>query len=160
MSSFASSKRIPDDPLIRKIYATGLSTTSVTFVNATGAVFSVEANKRYLVEFFIEFRGSNTSTGGIAFAVSAPTSPTRLMYLREAQSNVDTSLIFESGVSNDDTNTATPGVASTSISYFGRVTVMLKNGANAGNVQLRFRSETAAVSVSIENVFGRCTEMP
>lgn len=159
MSSFVSSKRIPDDPLLRKIHVNTLTTTSSSFQNATGAVFSVEANKAYWIEFLIAFRTAATTTG-LGLSITAPASPTELLIEREVQSTTDTAVLLESGVSNDDTNTVSSGVASTSVSYYGKVTVLLVNGANAGDVQLRFRSEVNTSQVTLRRVLGTCLEMP
>lgn len=133
----------------RKPADQAISSTSLT--NVTDLVFPVVANSVYSFEFLVPF-SSVALTTGIGLAVSCPASPALLSYQAEipfAADGVDATWIG-SGTASGDTILST-GVVAINTVYLARLTGVLRNGANAGNLQVQARSEVNASAVTVKS---------
>lgn len=121
------------------------SSTVVALADVTGLSFAVAANTDYIFEFTVLYNTVGATTG-IALAVNGPASPTQ---------------ILGGIITGADSNNVYPGAFSAYdsavISVRGNATLstavvrgILRNGANAGTLILRFASEIATESVTIK----------
>lgn len=116
--------------------ATDQATTSGTAVNATNMVFAIGANEVWAVEWRL---GTTVSGGnGLKIAVTVPAGAGLGATVR----GTSTAILTASG-------TLTANVQSTAS---GPITVyaLIKNGANAGNVQLQFASGDGVVTATLK----------
>jgi len=127
-----------------RITADVTKTTDTTLSNLTGMSFTVEANKNYFYEFNLKVLGN--STADWKFAVTFPSAPTDLWY-HTFGSNPNSS----SDAVNEATTTAGANVLTHGISTETCVGVrgVLRNGANAGTVQLQWAQRTSSGSSTI-----------
>lgn len=134
---------------------------ATTYASVSELVFAVEASKNYVAEFDVVFQAAATTTG-IGFSATAPAAETSLDITQVIVGTISTNTAghFGSGhATADDTGAFTTGVGVASTSYVARVTVLLRNGANAGNLQLRVRSEVAANVTIKAGSFGTMYEV-
>jgi hypothetical protein len=111
------------------------------------------ANTAYTFSYYVLYQSAATGTG-IGLAVSGPASPTSVSYVVQTPlSNTDgTSAIYSGvGTAYDDyvLATATPLANTTFVAHIYGV---IQNGATAGNLVLRYRSETGtAVTIKADS---------
>lgn len=123
-----------------------VSNSTTTLADITGLAFAMEADKDYLVEAFL-FQSAAATTTGIRQALNGPASPTRVAGEWTgwgANANAPLTRGFNA---YEQANTAATDTPST----IGAVKLMaiVRNGANAGNLQLRFASEVGGSAVTI-----------
>ena len=118
-----------------------VTNNTTTFANVTGLSFAVAANKDYLFEAFIIFQSTATATG-IGFGVNGPASPVALAL----ETHIPISLVATTHGSARayDIGTASAGVDTANANLLAKVEGIFRNGANAGNLIIRFKAETAA----------------
>ena len=136
-----------------------ITTSSGSFADATGLLLAVSANTSYFFEFLILWETVTGTNDGPAFAVTAPSSPTFLGTRTEIHVP-STWQTTEWGTGNDATATGVVSVAVADTTYWARVSGTLRNGANAGNVQLRYKSTQSTNAIKIKaGSFGRLTAL-
>lgn len=111
------------------------TTTSTSFVNATGLSFPVLANKKYSIEFYLHL--NKTDSSGLQFQLTGPASPVSVS-------------LRSYGSASSATTTATAqlfafaSASPTFSNYSGDGAIQaigaISNGANAGTVQLQIRA--------------------
>lgn len=123
--------------------ATGANTTPVTL---TGLVWTFEANSIY----FFDWRGRVSpaaATTGCGFQIDVTAAVTEIsMQFFHQLANTGT-LSGGHSISDDSSvgvSSGMPGTSTYPVTGFG----MLRTGANSGTAQLRFRSETSAVTTA------------
>ncbi len=121
--------------------------SNANMADATGLSFSVEANKKYYFEFDVVYQSTNINTG-IALSMSAPSSPTSLVFYGQVWSSVTTSA-FGMGRANDAVAGTASNTDSANTDTLGKITGYLSNGANAGTLIVRFRSSRNGTTVSV-----------
>jgi hypothetical protein len=116
-------------------------TTSGTAVNVTDAVFAIGANEIWSVEFHL---GLTLAGAGAdpKFAVDVPTGATvgGNVHAISGGGAIFREITADATLTSGTINN-TPGMAT--------ISVLIQNGANAGNVQLQFASGDGATSTSI-----------
>ena len=112
------------------IEKTSDQTSNVT-VDDNTLQFSVEANKNYVATFAVTIVMSNGTPVSCSMNITVPASPTRIYYSATCSDDLLNSLSVTSGGSITTTT-------STSNTYTVHIRMLLKNGANAGTVKLRF----------------------
>jgi hypothetical protein len=140
---------------IRKTAQQTFAATS--FADVTGMGFAISANAVYEVEYDMQFR-SATATVGVGLAVNGPASPTSVqgtVLIVAAQAAGALTDIFSAGfVAYDTPNLITLTTNSTSVTYGARLSCLVENGANAGTLIPRWRSETATNTTVEVGSFG------
>lgn len=137
---------------------TNTSTTSV-LQDAADLSFALEANKTYAFRFVV-FYTTNATTTGARFSVNGPASPTFLRFgavqaQGTAQNDNGSQTVYDTLIVS-----ATTGPGTTA--QWGIVEGIVENGANAGNLVLRFVGEnvaSATMTLQAES-FGFIDEMP
>lgn len=115
------------------------ATTSQTNANVTDLVFPVLANIDYSFFFYVMYRCAATAQG-IRLAVTTPASVTRIAYGVSifGVAADGTAAVFHGAGSSSDDSVISAAVAAATTSYIATIHGVLANGANAGNIQLRF----------------------
>lgn len=129
------------------------------YVNVTDLSFAVEANTRYYARFIVKHQAP-VATTGIGFAVTGPAGVTSvdLGVQTIGALTLNTAGHFGSyGAQGYDAGGTTLGHNATNTQYVSVVEVLLVNGANAGTLQLRVRSEVAAIVQVNAGSFGILT---
>ena len=135
-----------------------LTSTVVTFADATGLSFSVAANTTYQYEFHLIYQTAATTTG-IAFAMNGPASPTSivgevLIGVSLTGTSVRYFRAYDSGAASTSIDTANADTHATIRGTF-------VNGANAGTLIVRFASEVGGSTVTLKaGSNGALTVMP
>jgi len=128
------------------VLASTQSTTSTSLVDCTGLSVAVAANATYQIEGFILFQ-STSLTNGIGMSLNGPASPTSIAFNITIARTVSSNAV--SNAKAYDEFTPTTDVAVINTTYFAAINGTLVNGANAGNLQMRFASETGAATARI-----------
>lgn len=116
-----------------------LATSSTTFQDVSGLSFSASANKTYIVRCFVFYTCPAAASGGgaLKLAVNGPSSPTALITAAGTM-NVTA---YDTTINNSTAQTFT--------TTFGfEINFILKNGANAGTVQIRGAQQTSGSGVT------------
>jgi hypothetical protein len=128
------------------------SNSTTTLADVTDLGFPVSANADYWFEFIVVFQTAATTTG-IRLDLNGPASPTYIVWWREIPLSAQTAgtdniqdrqLVAWQG----DAATGSIGVANQN--FVARITGILRNGANAGTLQLQFASEVAGSAVTVK----------
>lgn len=127
------------------VYSYAASNTTknnnTTLVDITGLSFAVAANASYVFQFIVH--ASSNSVADIKFALTGPAAPTGLRWslynIGQTSTLVNSASTFTT-MANYETSGSENGFF-----FIGH----LRNGANAGTVQLQFAQNTADVSNSI-----------
>lgn len=132
------------------------SNNTTTLDDVNDMSFEVAPNQEYSFEFEVPHKSGATTTG-IGLAVSCPTldGSAYLAYEVQIPSGVDgTSQLYSgAGTASDDVVQA-PGVPAADTVLVARVYGVLKNGSNAGQLKLRFKSENTVAVTIMEGTFG------
>jgi hypothetical protein len=133
----------PAAPVSKRTLSDVSDAVIATNTALTDLDFAVAANTDYTFIYYLPFTSTVTTTG-IAFGVSAPTSPTTFGYQVTIPFAADGSAGTwqGSGTSNND-NVISTGAVATGTVYIARIEGILRNGANAGTLQVSFTPETA-----------------
>lgn len=133
------------------------SSTTTSLANVTDLLFAVEAGQVYSFEFWVPF-STPALTTGLGLAVTCPASPGLIAY--EALipiANDGTGGTFHGhGTASGDTILST-AVATINTVFLAHLRGVLRNGVNAGNLQLQFRTEIAGSAASVkQGAWGVC----
>jgi hypothetical protein len=166
MASSGTTKRISTDdmriafgaPLIVVKSADQSSSDASTLSDVTGLSWPIVANGVYVFAFDLWVLAAATTTG-LVIAVNGPTLGTG--YLRYGyETPTSATARWQSAATAFNTALVATGVPSTTTAHLARVKGYLSNGANAGTLQLRMRSEVAGSSVTIQRgSYGKLTRL-
>jgi hypothetical protein len=121
------------------------ATSTGAFVDLSGLAFPAAANTDYDVEaVFIAI--SSAPTRGIGLQLTGPAAPTRVALVYETQY---TTSPYVGVLSINAFSSAAQPADSANVVHINRLRGIIRNGANAGTVQLQFKSEDAAGSVTL-----------
>lgn len=124
-----------------------VSNSTVTLADVTGLSFPVAASSDYEFHFLIPFVSVATTTG-IAVALNGPASPTLLAVKIEVPISATATVDRHTNAYN--TEALGTGVDVASVPRLVQIRGVLRNGATAGTVIARFRSEVAASAVTVK----------
>lgn len=122
------------------------SESGATLVDVTDMVFDVDANTQYEFEFVIPCKTASATTAP-NFAVSCPASPTFITYTLIAYLGATASPLAAGTAS--DMAIGTASLPSANTVYLDILRGVLVTGANAGQIKLRLKSETAGTAVTV-----------
>ena len=123
------------------------ATAVTSYADITDLIIPVSANTRYEIACFFNY-AANATTTGLAIGWTGPASPTLTNGIMSSVLSGGITTGASNSVGND-TGTAT---ASSSLNTAGNTATfrgMWSNGANAGNVQMRFKSEVATANAIV-----------
>jgi hypothetical protein len=124
-------------------------TSSVTtYADVTDLSFSVAASTNYEMECNILYQTAATTTG-VGLSLNGPTSPSFVGGLFSTSSGT-TGGSTSNAFGAYDSGGATTGVTAANTNTFGSFKGYFRNGANAGTLQLRFRSEVASSNAVVK----------
>lgn len=119
--------------------------TSSALADVTGFAFAVEANTDYWFNFYVVYQ--NTDALGVQLAVNGPASPTSIVtFCIYPQSLSGWSLGSANAYNSPVTNTVSP----VNLDTFGQLEGVFRNGANAGNLILRFAPITNGQTMTVK----------
>lgn len=124
-----------------------VASTSVAFADVTGLVVPLLANLDYIIDGWLVFQSAATTTG-LALSFTSPAGCSSLMDLITV-GNIATVVQFRMA-NADDVATATGVVPAATTDTLLRFYAYVRNGANAGNWQLRFATEVAGSQIAIQ----------
>lgn len=116
--------------------------TSTAFADVGDLVVPLKPNRAYVFQAHLIWSSSATTEGG-NFSFNGPATPTNLQWWREVWTSAsahtsERQTTYDSGT----LLTAGPGAAFWPVHLYGHV----ENGANAGNLALRWRAETGGAN--------------
>lgn len=133
------------------------NSSNTTLADVTDLSWSIVASGIYVVEFYIFHVSAATSTG-LVLALNGPASPDRVRYF--VHSPTSATATFHGGATAYDTAIIATGVVSTSVPQGTYMHGYVDNGANAGTLTLRMRSEVSGSNATIqEGSWGRLTRV-
>lgn len=144
--------RIPPSTVIARLTSTQAS-SSTTAGNITQLFAAMEANAIYEVEAFVTFQSAATTTG-LGFGFTSPTGCRPMVEITvpitstAAASQLRT--IFPNATALETGEVLGTGVTAANSNHTAHLRGIVANGANAGNFQLRFRSEVASSAVTLQ----------
>jgi len=121
------------------------TTTSTTFVDATGLSFPVLANKNYALS--LHLLTNKNDANGLQIQITGPASPTKLFY---RITSITTGLT--ASVTDNLTAFSTPSTTGNTFNGDGWICInptpfaFFSNGANAGTVRLQLRAVTGGTA--------------
>jgi hypothetical protein len=128
------------------VMTTGTYTNATTTPsNITGLTFAVLANTNYRMTCNLYFQGS-VNTAGLDIAITGPSAPTTVFYSLDEDSTSATNI--NSVASSFGTKLVAQNITATT-NFHAMVTMGLRNGANAGNIQVQ-GSATGAGTVTVQ----------
>lgn len=132
------------------VVASDSFTFRTSTISAPSLIFAVNANTSYYFDMSILFRSSATGTG-IGLSVTVPAAVKAISYAADIPIAADgtAGVHHGQGTVSDDVILGT-GVEVANTTYMAKLQGMLLNGANSGNIQLRFRSEVQGSTVTIK----------
>jgi hypothetical protein len=138
------------------VLTSDVSNSTTTLADVTGMSFSVTANKAYWFEMDVLATSAST-TAAPQIAVNGPASPTLLYYeiqgfiiLDTYQASATTVPSYVAATAYDTVWAQQTAPSTIGLPLYIRVRGSINNGANAGTVILRLRSETAATAVTVK----------
>lgn len=134
---------------------TTADTTNATtsYANITGLSFSILASTRYRVSCILPY-DANATTTGIGVGWTGPASPTLTRGFMT--SGLTTATVGATTIQGNDTGAVTTASVATTgnIAHFEGI---WSNGANAGTIQMRVKSEVAVASAIIMRTGAMCS---
>lgn len=128
-----------------KLVASDVSNSTVNFADVTGLTFSVSANTVYSFACDLSYTTA-VSTTALQLAINGPASPTAMRY--SVRTSTTATAMHSASQSAYDTNT-NPGTGGGATALPVRISGTLENGANAGTLAIRLRSEVASSAVTV-----------
>jgi hypothetical protein len=122
------------------------TSTSGSFGDVEGLAFTIDADAEYLIECFLHFR-SGSVLNGLGLALNGPASPTAVALWTLIATGLTTMLAGAARAY--DSGTAAGLIDTADADSPAALTGLLRNGANAGTLALRYKSATALLSVTI-----------
>lgn len=120
------------------------SNSTVTPSTVADLVFPVAASAAYNIECNLVTSAAATTTG-VQIAITGPASPTQLTWTRRSCASTTTIRQNQSVAYNVDAATASAGTAR----CVEKISIVLINGVNAGNVGLTLQSEIATSNTTV-----------
>jgi hypothetical protein len=127
------------------------SNSTTTLDDVDEMFFDVDPGQEYEFEFDVPYSSAASGTG-LGLAISGPATPDYLTYSVQifgVTSDGASASFIGAGTASDDVVQG-PSVQQANLVYIARVNGILKNGPNAGQIKLRFKSEIAASAVTIK----------
>lgn len=124
-----------------------VSNNTTTLADITGLNFTILANTDYLLDCDVTYQSAATTTG-IRISLNGPGTPSQLS--ASFMTPVTTTTLGGTSLATYNGGTATSGVAAINTNTNGQFKAMLRNGATAGTLQLRFSSEVGASNVTVK----------
>ena len=128
--------------------------TVVTLADVTQLALPMVANGVYQVDCFVTFQSAATTTGlGLGY-----TSPTGCRCMCEIVVPITSTAIASAlrtffpnaTVATNTGNVLGTGVTAINSNHTARISGIIRNGANAGNFKIQFRSEIAASAITLQ----------
>ncbi len=133
---------------------------TTSFADVTDLSFSVAASTNYEMECAIVYQTGNTGTGSIGYSLNGPASPNHVSGMFVSTQSNSTGGTGSMNFNTYDGGGITGSVAAANADVYGIFKAYFRNGANAGTLQLRFKSETVAVTVTTKaNSYCTLTEL-
>jgi hypothetical protein len=134
------------DPWAWQKLAVDVANSTVTLAAITGLSFTATANTTYLVEVVGAFQSAATTTG-IALALDIPSGSVTGQTLASISAST---IGATEQIADNATTGATSGVRAANANVPVTARFVVAVGATGGNVQLQFRSEIAASTVTMK----------
>lgn len=133
------------------VKATDLANSTTSLADVTDLIAAVDASRTYAFEAFLVWQSAATTTG-IKLSVNTPAAVTTLAFAREIMRSgaVSTDGLESEMVLAADGGTVTADVDAANTNRMARLSGVLINGVNAGNLTVRFASEVGASAVTIK----------
>lgn len=141
----AAWKNCVGDTYVYKTADQSSGTTAITDI--TDLSWSVQANKNYRYKCTIFFAAGATTNGWLVTA-TAPASPA--LFVGQTYGPISATTLGGSQWSANDGGTVTPTSGTTAAANGIKVEGILRNGANAGTVQMRWANELANTTHTIQ----------
>ena len=123
------------------------SSDNVNLADVTDLLFPIVATGIYVVEFYL-FVVSAATTTGLVVALNGPASPDHVRY--GFSSPTSGTALFTAGATAYETALVSTGVKSTTEPTCHKIWGFVDNGANAGDLKLRMRSEVSGSNATIQ----------
>lgn len=144
-------------PLVKYKTADQSNSSNTTLADVTDMAWAMAVSGEYVLEV-ICFVVSAATTTGLVLALNGPASPTAVQYSMESPTSGTAG--FHSGATAYETALVATGVLSTTLPQAVRLWGHIRNGSNAGDLQLRMRSEVSGSNTTIRRgSFGRLTRV-
>jgi hypothetical protein len=121
--------------------------TTVTLADVTGLAFSMLANTDYEFEFLIPFQTAAVTTG-IALALNGPAGT--LLLAAHIMVPISASTQVDRHTNAFNTEALGTAIDVINVPRLARIQGIIRNGANAGNLIARYRSEVAGSEVRVK----------
>lgn len=136
------------DPWTKVVLGSDFVNSTTANSSVTGLAFTPAANKTYLVEGYFFLRSAAVTTGprpGCSWPSGLSDGAVKITV-----PNSNTALAFRMQGALTTQNAASTGVPTTTDSYLGRLTAIVKTGASpSGNFQITLASEVGASAVTM-----------
>jgi len=135
-----------DPRIVTARSAADVSNSTTTLANAIGLLLALAANSTYAIEALVMFQTATTTTG-IRLTQTVPAGTSVV-----AQWNTPTSLTART-LSNQraaDAGATTTGIDTANANTLACGSLLVVTGATAGNLQIRFASETTGANVVVK----------
>lgn len=132
------------DPWTTVVLGADHTNTTTTPTTVPTLSFPVAANTQYAVECFLSVSAAATTTG-VQITVTGPASPTAVTITRDYSTTATAAGRLSLSALGALNATASAGTAAS----IDMITMILRNGANAGTLGLQLDSEVAASAVTI-----------
>lgn len=140
-------------PLLKYKTSDQSESSNTTLANVTDLAWPMIASAEYVLEV-ICFVVAAAATTGLVLALNGPASPTAVQYSMESPTSGTAG--FHAGSTAYETALVATGVVSTTLPQAVRLWGHIRNGSNAGDLQLRMRSEISGSNATIRRgSFGR-----
>lgn len=139
---------------------TDSGTAGTGVINVAGMSLSVLANTTYFFEIYVLFRTAATTTGiGLGFTLPAGSTPTYTAEIPFAADGAGGA--FQGWGTRSGDMILSTGVQEINNDYLAKVYGILRNGPNAGNLTLRYRSEIQGSQATIRaGTYGKFQTIP
>jgi hypothetical protein len=124
------------------------SSTVVAPADVPGLAFPALANTDYEFEFIVPFTTAATTTG-LGLSLGGPAGPVFLAYRIVVPTSVTAETIRQANAYNSEL--LTTAIDAANAGRLATIKGILRNGANAGNVAARWRSEVAGSAAVIKH---------
>ncbi len=137
---------------VYSVLAGDVTNATTSYADLTGMTLAVAASTRYAIECVFRY-DANATTTGVAFGWTGPASPTLTSGLMV--SGLTTATVGGVTLNGNDTGGVTTASVATTANV-ATLTGLWANGSNAGNIQMRFKSEIAVASAIIAKAGSWC----
>lgn len=137
---------------VYSVLGSDVTTAVTTYADVTGLSLSLAANTRYAIECVIRY-DANATTTGVGYGWTGPASPT--LTAGRMVGGLTSATIGGTTLNGNDTG----GVTTASVATTANVATLnglWSNGANAGTLQLRHKSEVAIASAIVTKAGSWC----